>query len=373
MVWPAAGCFDSPYSSFFMQNLHIVIAGGSGFIGTALAHYFGKQNRVILLTRGSHTAHNNRYCRSTGLPPGVEQVYWNGKDTGDWCRCIDGCDMVINLAGQSVNCRYTSRNKAALLSSRTQTTKAIGAAIQQAVRPPALWINAASATIYRHSTLQPQDELTGEISPVKRADEYASGYDAFSRRLCLLTGAWRNGRTIDDFSVQVCRLWEQTFFSQVTPATRKIALRMAITLGEGGVMVPYLNLCKWALGGPQGNGSQRFSWIHIEDVCRIAAFVWQHPELEGVFNASSPHAVTNSVFMQTLRKITHNRLGLPAPVWLLQAGAKLIGTETELLLKSRWVVPARLQQAGFTFRYPGLEEALAAIVTPLPRRRYHLF
>ena len=165
-----------------------------------------------------------------------------------------------------------------------------------------------------------------------------------------------------DFSVQVCQQWENTFFALRTPFTRKVALRAAVTLGEGGILNPYYNLLKAGLGGYQGNGTQMYSWIHVEDLCRIVEWCYENKEEEGVFNCSSPNAVTNADFMHTLRRICRHKTGLPAYKWMLEAGAALIGTETELILKSRWVHPARLLQSGFSFKYNELEHALTDIV-----------
>ncbi|HVX51190.1 MAG TPA: TIGR01777 family oxidoreductase [Chitinophagaceae bacterium] len=326
-----------------MTNKKIIIAGGTGFIGHALAAYFGGTNTIIILSRGGNHAHNNNFGNSplAGRSGNVHLVRWNGKDAGDWCKEIDGADVVINLTGKSVNCRYTAKNKREIFDSRTNSTKAIGNAIYNATVPPKLWLNAASATIYRNATDRPQDEYTGEIE--------------------------------NDFSVQVCKLWEKTFFDQRTPFTRKVALRMAVTLGNGGVMVPYLNLCKFGLGGRQGSGKQMFSWVHAEDICRAVDFFFEHAELEGVYNVCSPNPVSNQIFMQTLRRVTGHFFGLPAFAWMLKIGAVLIGTETELLLKSRWVVPAKLTEAGFSFKYAKLDDAFTAIISQMPRKRYHLF
>jgi uncharacterized protein (TIGR01777 family) len=207
--------------------------------------------------------------------------------------------------------------------------------------PPSLWINAASATIYRHAMDRPQDEETGEVH--------------------------------NDFSVQVCKLWEKTFFEERTPFTRKIAFRMAITLGAGGVMVPYFNLLKFGLGGKQGSGRQMYSWVHITDVCRAIDFMVEHPDLEGVYNLSSPNPITNETFMKTLRKAAGHKYGLPAYEWMLAIGTRLIGTEDELILKSRWVVPTKLLQEGFTFKYVTIDKAFADIISKVPRKSYHLF
>jgi len=326
-----------------MNNLNIIIAGGTGFIGRALANYFAKKNEIVILTRNTQEA-NNAYgdtAFNKDAIPSIKLVYWDAKTVGDWCNEIDGSDVVINLAGKSVNCRYTNANKQAIFDSRTNATKAIALAISQSVNPPKVWFNAASATIYRHATDVPQDERTGEI--------------------------------LNDFSVQVCKRWEQTFFEQSTPNTRKIALRMAITLGNGGVMIPYFNLLKYGLSGRQGSGKQMYSWVHIADVYRAIKFLYQHTEAIGVYNISSPNPVTNNVFMATLRKASSHQFGLPAFTWMLKMGAAIIGTETELILKSRWVVPTKLQQLGFTFKYVHLQEAFENIISNTPRKQYHLF
>jgi uncharacterized protein len=320
-----------------MNNQKIVIAGGSGFVGQQLAQWFGQHNTVIILTRGGSGANNNYGAQR--VP--AQYIPWDGVSLGPWAKAIDGADLLINLAGQSVNCRYTATNRRIIMDSRTNATRVLAQAVQQAVQPPKLWINGGSATIYRHATDRPQDEATGEIA--------------------------------NDFSVQVCKQWEAAFYEQRTPFTRKVALRMAIVLGPGGVMVPYGNLLKWGLGGHQGSGQQMYSWVHIADVCRLVEWLYQQHELEGTYNCSSPGPVTNRQFMQTLRKASGQRIGLPAPAWMLKIGAALIGTETELLLKSRWVVPTRLLQEGFTFQYPELEGAVQQIIGQLPRKAYRLF
>ncbi|MBI3137304.1 MAG: TIGR01777 family protein [Sphingobacteriales bacterium] len=327
-----------------MENRKIVIAGGSGFIGNELIRYFGKDHTIIALTRSLPKPVNNRYGKPEQQPSGGNKfirVRWDGKNPGAWMQSLDGADLLINLSGRSVNCRYTPKNKREILQSRTEPVKALGEAIRQCKYPPPLWINASSATIYRHATDKAQDEYTGEIQ--------------------------------DDFSVQVCKAWEKTFFDESTPLTRKVALRSAITLGAGGVMVPYFNLLKYGLGGKQGNGKQMYSWVHSEDCCRAIEWITDHPELEGVYNCSSPFPVTNENFMRTLREATGYKTGLPAPAWLLKAGALLIGTETELILKSRWVMPTRLLESGFQFRYPLLKDALQEIIHKIPVKQYRLF
>ena len=329
-----------------MKNKRIVIAGGTGFIGQALAAFFGKDNDIVILGRHVPAA------PADGSRIGYRQ--WDGlRVEKSWAAAIDGCDLVINLAGKSVNCRYTPKNKQEIFDSRTDSTRAIGLAIRDAVVPPKVWINAASATIYRHAEDRPQDEYTGEITD--------HGFAA------------RNGHLKDDFSVQVCKKWEKVFDEQRTPFTRKIALRIAITLGPGGVFVPYLHLLKFGLGGRQGNGRQMYSWVHIEDLCRVVKWVWERDRLEGVYNVCSPHPVSNRDFMRAMRKAAGTRIGLPAYTWMLKLGAMLIGTEAELVLKSRWVVPTRLLDAGFIFRYTEAEDAIRSVLEKIPRRKYHLF
>ncbi|MEP7144533.1 MAG: TIGR01777 family oxidoreductase [Ferruginibacter sp.] len=327
-----------------MKNKKIVIAGGTGFIGRELCNFFGDENEIVVIGRqlpyqATNAASENNIKKQ--ILEKIRFVKWNGISLGDWATEIDGSDLVINLAGKSVNCRYTKKNRKEIFDSRTNTTKVIGLAIQQATHPPALWINAASATIYPHTTNTPRDESFTDFQ--------------------------------NDFSVQVCRLWEKTFYEQRTPFTRKVALRMAITLGPGGVMIPYFNLLKFGLGGQQGNGEQMYSWVHIEDTCRMIGWLDEHPELEGTYNCSSPEPVTNKVFMQTLRKATRQVTGITAHTWMLKIGAAIIGTETELILKSRWVLPARILATGFQFKYALLENAVQDIIGKTPRKKYHLF
>lgn len=367
-----------------MKDKKIIIAGGTGFIGQALAAYFGKDNRVVILSRQSVNGHNNNYSKKLlKSADGYNITYWrwDGRHVEKhWAQDIDGADIVINLAGKSVNCRYTEKNKQEIFDSRTDATETIGQAIRQAAVPPRLWINAASATTYKHTLDKPQNEYSGEISEWKKDNMPYSFFDRlrfrYKRWLAGLRFGKQSTRYADlekDFSVQVCKKWENTFFEQRTPFTRKIALRTAITLGAGGVIVPYFNLLKFALGGQQGNGKQLYSWVHIEDFCRVVEWCYDHKDMEGVYNCVAPHAVTNKSFMATLRRITGHKIGLPAFTWMLELGAALIGTETELILKSRWVVPAKLIASGFRFKYETVEEALKQIVNNTPRKAYHLF
>lgn len=357
-----------------MKNKKIIIAGGSGFIGQALAGYFGKENEIVILGRQSDDTHKNLYhtkllTHERGC--NIRYIRWNGKDADKcWTQEIDGADLMINLAGKSVNCRYHQKQKQKIIESRTNSTKAIGEAIRKSKQPPRLWINAASATIYQHSLLRPNDEFTGVISDWKKDNMPFNLIDhlRYKKNRCLarfLHGkdTYRYNELDLDFSVRVCKAWELTFFEQTTPGTRKVALRTAITLGKGGVITPYLYLCKFGLGGKQGNGKQMYSWVHVEDIARMTEWLYENEKAEGVYNCAAPHPVTNNQFMKTLRQLTGHKIGLPATTWMLEAGTFLIGTETELLLKSRWVLPARAVNEGFVFKYDHLEDALVQIIT----------
>ncbi|KOF10673.1 NAD-dependent epimerase [Planococcus glaciei] len=289
----------------------VVLAGGTGFIGQYLEKQFQEQGyEVLIISRQSN------------------QILWN--DHRGIVSALEGAEMVINLAGKSVNCRYTDKNKKEIMESRTETTRLLGNAVLDCENPPPLWINASTATLYRHADDRPMTEEKGEIG---------SG-----------------------FSVEVGQAWEQAFFSFQLPKTRQAALRLAIVLGDEGAMGPYKNMVRFGLGGKQGNGKQMFSWIHVEDVYRIILFLQQHEELSGVFNASAPNPVTNKEFMESVRKVMNRKIGLPAAKWMLSVGAVAIGTETELILKSRWVLPERLERAGFEFKYKMPEPALREIL-----------
>ncbi|MCF3109530.1 TIGR01777 family oxidoreductase [Niabella sp. CC-SYL272] len=291
----------------------IVIAGGSGFIGQHLVKRFREDGYEVLL-----------------ISRNASYITWADNDKIQ--TALEGAEVLINLTGKSVDCRYTATNKQAILESRVGSTRQLQSVIDQCIRPPKLWINASTATIYRHATDRAMDERSGEIG----------------------TG----------FSVNVARSWEQAFFETPTPQTRKIALRMAIVLGKGGgVIQPYSNLVRFGLGGVQGSGQQVFSWIHIEDMYRIICFCMQQPLPKGVYNAAAPFPVLNKQLMLALRQRIKPPVYFSSPEWLLKLGAILIGTETELVLKSRWVVPQKLLEAGFAFQYPTLNEALDEIWT----------
>jgi NAD dependent epimerase/dehydratase family enzyme len=362
-----------------MKNKKIIIAGGTGFIGQALVKYLGKDNEIVILGRQSSDTNKNSYTKklitaSDGY--NLRYIKWNGKDVADhWSTEIDGAELIINLAGKSVNCRYHKKQRQQIFDSRTDTTRTIGEAIQKAKQPPSLWINAASATIYQNSLIKPNDEFTGNISDWKKNNMPYNFIDYLRyKKNRLLAGLFHGKNSTPykeldlDFSVQVCKLWEKTFVEQQTIHTRKIALRTAITLGKGGVITPYLNLCKSGLGG-----KQMLSWVHVEDLARMIEWLYENKKSEGIYNCVAPNVVSNYSFMKTLRQVTGYKIGLPVTTWMLEAGAFMIGTETELMLKSRWVIPARALQEGFVFKYPILKSALKEIISELTGEIYHLF
>ena len=298
-----------------MTNKKIVIAGGTGFVGKYVTKQFTDLGyEVLIISR-------QKNC-----------IHW--ENTPAIIEAINHATMLINLAGKSVDCRYDERNKQEILNSRVDTTIALGKAILQCSYPPELWINSSTATIYRHAEDRPMTETNGEIG---------------------------NG-----FSVNVATQWEQSFFHFRLPKTRQIALRMAIVLGKnGGVMTPMMNLVRFGLGGKQGNGRQMFSWIHIADLYQIILFLQADKAMNGVYNCSSPFPVTNRILMQTLRNTMKVKLGLPSPKLLLKIGAAVIKTETELILKSRWVIPEKLLATGFVFKYPTIDKALENIISDI--------
>lgn len=290
----------------------VIIAGGTGFIGQYLKKKFNNLGYEVKII-----------SRRSG------HIDWSN-DAGI-VEALENSEMLINLAGKSVDCRYNAKNKEEIFKSRTETTEILGNALLACTNPPPLWINSSTATIYRHAEDRPMTELNGEIG----------------------TG----------FSVDVAKAWEGALFSFQLPKTRQVALRMAIVLGEnGGVMTPLVNLVRFGLGGVQGSGNQRFSWIHVEDVFEIILFLQEREELSGIFNCSSPHPVTNRELMEQFRKAMHINIGLPSPEWLLNIGAMIIKTETELILKSRWVVPERLESEGYKFKFSKIDTALKDIL-----------
>jgi uncharacterized protein (TIGR01777 family) len=286
----------------------IIIAGANGFLGSNLCTYFGKNGyEVVGLVRKPITNQKN-----------ITYHIWDGKSLGKWKNELNGAFAVINLAGRSVDCRYTEKNKAEIFSSRLDSTKVLGKAIESCDIQPSYWLNAASATIYRHSEDKAMTESNGEIG---------SG-----------------------FSVEVCQKWENLFFSFDHLKTKLIGLRLSIVLGDdGGVMVPFKRLVLSGLGGKMGSGKQMFSWIHVTDMIRAIELILTNENPSKIYNLAHPQPMTNSELMRKLRRKFGMPFGIPNPIWALELGAILIRTETELIVKSRFVIPENLINQGFEF------------------------
>jgi uncharacterized protein (TIGR01777 family) len=261
---------------------------------------------------------------------------WVARTIGAWAEEIDGSDVVINLAGRSVNCRYNAANRREILESRVDSTRVVGEAIAGSRRAPKVWLQASTATIYAHSLDRANDEHTGVLG----GDE-ADAPDT-----------WR-------FSIDVARAWERAFDESITPHTRKVALRSAMTMSpdRGGIFDTLRGLARRGLGGRAGDGRQFISWVHEHDFVNAVRFLIARDDIAGVVNIASPHPLPNEAFMRVLREECGAPFGLPATAWMLEIGAMFMRTETELILKSRRVVPARLLDAGFTFDYTDWAEA----------------
>ncbi len=311
-----------------MRTGRIILAGGSGFLGRVLAGWLTARGlEVVILTRAPRAGRRFR------------EMFWDGRTVGEWQREIDGAAAVINLAGRSVDCRYTVRNRRLIMGSRVDSTSALGEAIARCAKPPRVWLNSSTATIYKHTYSRPNDEATGEIGATPEAK--------------------------DAFSVEVAVAWERALDEARTLATRKVALRSAMVLGSGGNSVlPVLRrLVRFGLGGRMGDGRQFVSWIHEEDFCRAVQWLIDHEEMSGPVNLAAPNPVSNTELMRTLREVCGVSFGLPAARWMLEVGALLLRTETELILKSRRVVPGRLLASGFEFNFPHLRAAVENLQT----------
>lgn len=319
-----------------VRPLRIVIPGGSGQVGRVLARHFQRcGHQVIVLTRSPHTAE-------------WETVHWDGETPGPWTQYLKGADVCINLAGRSVNCRYTPDNRIDIYNSRIVSTRLLGEVIGSLEHPPGVWLNASTATIYRHALDRNMDEETGELGGGEPG----------------VPDSW-------DFSIQVARDWETAFFNAHTPQTRKVAMRSSITFSpvSGNAFAVLSNLVRVGLGGKQGNGRQWVSWIHEDDFARAVEFLIMREDLEGPVNIASPYPEKNREFMATLREAWEMPNGLPAPRPILELAALLMRTETELVLKSRRVVPARLLEAEFEFEFPYWAHAAEDLVRKWRNRR----
>ena len=286
------------------MNPVIVIFGANGFLGRYACRYFARQGKeVVAVAR-----------RRDGWSGDGMFLEWDGKTPGPWTLALEGAEAVLNLAGRSVNCRYTPENRREIRDSRVAATRVIGQAIAACRIPPRVWLNASTATWYRHAEDKPQDDWLGEPG--------------------------------EGFSCEVARAWEDAFFEAMVPAvTRKVALRLGMVLAneEGTVFDVLRRLTASGLGGAMGGGSQRVSWIHMEDFLRALEFLLGDPFLSGSVNVTSPEFPSNREWMRVFRASVGMPVGLPARRWMLEMGARLMGTETELVLKSRWAEPVRIE------------------------------
>jgi hypothetical protein len=305
----------------------VVIPGGTGQLGTALGRALrGGGHEVVVLTR---------------RPGGEGQVSWDGERLGSWAREVDGSDIVINLAGRSVSCRYTKANLTQMMLSRVRSARVVGQAIAAASRPPRAWLQMSTATIYAHTYGPPNDDVTGEIGGW---EEGVPGYWAFS--------------------VDIAQAWERELAEASVPATRKVALRAAVvmTSDRGGAFDVLSRMARLGLGGPVAGGGQYVSWIHEDDFTAAIQFIIDNDALTGPVNLASPGPLPQRDLMRELRAAWGVPIGLPATRWMAGLGALAIRTDTELLLKSRRVVPGRLTMAGFEFQHGAWPDAARDLV-----------
>lgn len=295
----------------------IIIAGGSGFLGQVLEKHFTQIGYAVkILTRN---------------PKKENDIFWDAKTLGNWASILNNSEALINLAGKSVDCRYTVKNKNEIYESRIDSTRVLGKAILRCKQPPTVWMNTSTATIYRHSFDKEMTEQNGDIG--------------------------------DDFSMNIAKSWEKAFNEFECLKTRKIILRTSIVLGKkGGAFIPLKTLAKFGLGGKQGSGNQKVSFIHEADFARALEFILNHSNLDGIFNITAPKPTNNRTLMKTIRKKLRLPFGISHPKWMLKIGATIIGTETELVLKSRNAVPYRLVNEGFTFIHPTIQDTVSNIL-----------
>jgi len=314
-----------------MVSKRVVIAGGNGFLGRALSKELAASDyETIVLTRSPAEG-----ARPAEIARNVQQVGWDGKTPGKWAELLEGAEAVVNLAGKSVNCRYTEQNRKEIIDSRVDSVNAIAQAILRCRKPPKAWIQASSLAIYGDA----EDRICDESA--------APG---------------------DGFSAKVCVLWEDAFVTAHTSHTRKVVLRIGFVLAlDGGALEPLKNLARFYLGGTIGGGEQYISWLHTQDMNNM--FVWgiEREDVEGVFNATSPNPVTNADFMLELRRaLDRPPWSPPTPAWAVRLGAKFMGTEADLALTGRRCVPKRFLEHHFQFKYPDLNGALRDLLSQRP-------
>lgn len=309
--------------------MRIVIPGGTGQVGTLLARAFHRDGHAVVVL-GRHTVKTPwRFAQ------------WDGRTLGDWARELDDADVVINLAGRSVNCRYSDANRREILESRVESATVVGQAIAACRRPPRIWLQASTATIYSHRFDAPNDESSGIIGGTEP--------DA--------PDGWR-------FSIAVAKAWEDAAARNAPPGTRLVLLRSAMIMSpdRGGIFATLLGLVRFGLGGPAGQGRQFVSWIHDADFIRAIYWLIAHDDLSGAVIVASPNPLPYAHFMRALQRAAHVPFGLPAARWMLEIGTRVMRTESELVLKSRRVVPQRLVQSGFAFDFPTWPGAAADLV-----------
>jgi NAD dependent epimerase/dehydratase family enzyme len=326
----------------FLRPLKIVLPGGSGQVGQALARHFTERgHQVTVLTRGPYTA-------------SWQTVHWDGENIGPWAEYLEGADVCINLAGRSVNCRYDVANREAIYTSRIRSTQLLGRVIAGLSEPPRVWLNASAATIYRRALDEDGVDLPLDETCALGGGESPEVVEGSAER-------WAERR---GFSARVARDWEAEFFAAETPRTRKVALRSAIVLSPapGSAFAVLSKLVRLGLGGRQGNGRQFVCWIHEADYARAVEFLIAHEELVGPINMVAPTPLSNREFMAALRWAWDVPNGLPAPSLAIKFGAILMRTESELVLQSCRAVPGRLLEAGFEFEFPEWVEAAEDLV-----------
>lgn len=313
--------------------MKIVIPGGTGQVGAlCVKHWMDGGHDVVVLTRGGASS--------------ARTVLWDGTTYDEtWGRELDGADVVLNLAGRSVSCRYTDANLAEMLNSRVDSTRVVGEAIARAKAPPITWLQMSTATIYAHRLDGPNDEATGILGGAE------PGVPAYWKR-----------------SIDIAVAWEREQQRAATPKTRKVALRTAMVMCPSGTLATTDNifsvlsqLTRARLGGSIAGGRQFVSWIHGEDFVRACDFIIADQECVGVFNLASPEPLPQAAFMRALRQAWGIRIGLPATSWMVSIGALFMGTDPELVMKSRRVIPGRLQQMGFAFAHPTWAEAAKSL------------
>lgn len=273
--------------------------------------------------------------RGEGVTP------WDGKTLGPWAQELDGADVVINLAGRTVNCRYTEENLAQMMDSRVDSTRVVGQAIAAAKQPPRVWLQMSTATIYAHRFDAPNDEATGIIGGNE------PGVPAYWKR-----------------SIDIAVAWERALAEAVTPNTRKVALRTAMMMSpdRDGIFDVFLGLVRKRLGGAMAGGAQYVSWIHDADYIGATELLIARDDLDGAVNLASPNPLPQREFMAVLRDAAGIRFGLPATAWMARLGAWALRTDAELTLKSRRVIPGRLLEAGYRFKFPAWPEAVRDLI-----------